>query len=46
MLLNIEGKTEDTTNTRLDLENLKMLKDQRLQMAGDRIVRSHATYTH
>ncbi|XP_050942965.1 uncharacterized protein LOC127150144 isoform X1 [Cucumis melo] len=44
-LLNIEGKTKDTTNTRLDLQDLKIRKDLHLVEVGNRLVKPHASYT-
>ncbi|KAL0549092.1 hypothetical protein IC582_013572 [Cucumis melo] len=44
-LLNIEGKTKDTTNARLDLQDLKIRKDLHLVEVGNRLVKPHASYT-
>ncbi|KAL0546349.1 hypothetical protein IC582_016257 [Cucumis melo] len=44
-LLNIEGKMKDTTNARLDLQDLKMRKDLHLVEVGNRLVKPHASYT-
>ncbi|TYK29077.1 CACTA en-spm transposon protein [Cucumis melo var. makuwa] len=44
-LLNIEGKTKDTTNARLDLQDLKIRKDLHLVEAGNRLVKPHVSYT-
>ncbi|KAL0553521.1 hypothetical protein IC582_007419 [Cucumis melo] len=44
-LLNIEGKTKDTTNARLDLQDLKIRKDLHLVQVGNRLVKPHASYT-
>jgi len=44
-LLNIEGKNKDTTNARLDLEDLNIRKELHLQKMGDRVVKPHAAYT-
>ena len=44
-LLNIEEKTKDTTNARLDLQDLKIRKDFHLIELGNRLVTPHASYT-
>ncbi|KAL0546655.1 hypothetical protein IC582_016567 [Cucumis melo] len=44
-LLNIEGKTKDTTNARLDLQDLKIRKDLHLVEVGNRLVKPHVSYT-
>ncbi|KAA0050362.1 uncharacterized protein E6C27_scaffold88G00940 [Cucumis melo var. makuwa] len=44
-LLNIEGKTKDTTNARLNLQDLKIRKDLHLVEVGNRLVKPHASYT-
>ena len=44
-LLNIEGKTKDTTNAWLDLQDLKIRKDLHLIEVGNRLVKPHASYT-
>ncbi|KAA0042917.1 putative transposase [Cucumis melo var. makuwa] len=44
-LLNIEEKTKDTTNARLDLQDLKIRKDLHLVEVGNRLVKPHASYT-
>ncbi|TYK26336.1 uncharacterized protein E5676_scaffold2256G00130 [Cucumis melo var. makuwa] len=44
-LLNIKGKTKDTTNARLDLQDLKIRKDLHLVEVGNRLVKPHASYT-
>ncbi|KAL0559314.1 hypothetical protein IC582_003922 [Cucumis melo] len=44
-LLNIEEKTKDTTNARLDLQDLKIRKELHLREVGNRFVKPHATYT-
>ena len=44
-LLNIEGKTKDTTNAQLDLQDLKIRKDLHLVEVGNRLVKPHASYT-
>ncbi|KAA0066657.1 uncharacterized protein E5676_scaffold2119G00380 [Cucumis melo var. makuwa] len=43
-LLNIKGKTKDTTNARLDLQDLKIRKDLHLVEVGNRLVKPHANY--
>ncbi|TYK21379.1 hypothetical protein E5676_scaffold609G00240 [Cucumis melo var. makuwa] len=43
--LNIEGKTKDTTNARLDLQYLKIRKDLHLVEMGNQLVKPHASYT-
>ncbi|TYK01284.1 uncharacterized protein E5676_scaffold49G00750 [Cucumis melo var. makuwa] len=43
--LNIEGKTKDITNARLDLQDLKIRKDLHLVEVGSRLVKPHASYT-
>ncbi|KAA0056292.1 CACTA en-spm transposon protein [Cucumis melo var. makuwa] len=40
-LLNIKGKTKDTTNARLDLQDLKLRKDLHLVEVGNRLVKPH-----
>ena len=45
MLLNIEGKTKDTTNAQLDLQDLKIRKDLHLIEVGKRLAKPHASYT-
>ena len=45
MLLNIEEKIKDTTNARLNLEDLKIRKDLHLIEVGNRLVKPHASYT-
>ena len=44
-LLNIEGKTKDTTNTWLDLQDLQIRKDLHLIEVGNQLVKPHASYT-
>ncbi|KAA0049649.1 transposon protein, putative, CACTA, En/Spm sub-class, expressed [Cucumis melo var. makuwa] len=44
-LLNIEGKTKDTTNAQLDLQDLKIRKDLHLVEVDNRLVKPHASYT-
>ena len=44
-LLNIEGKTKDTTNARLNLQDLKIKKDLHLIEVDKRLVKSHTSYT-
>ena len=44
-LLNIEGKTKDTTNAQLNLQDLKIRKDLHLIEVGNRLVKPHASYT-
>ena len=44
-LLNIEGKTKDTTNARLDLQDLKIRKALHLIEVGYRLVKPHGSYT-
>ncbi|TYJ99703.1 putative transposase [Cucumis melo var. makuwa] len=44
-LLNIEGKTKDTTNAQLDLQDLKRRKDLHLVEVCNRLVKPHASYT-
>ena len=44
-LLKIEGKTKDTTNAWLDLQDLKIRKDLHLVEVGNRLVKPHASYT-
>ncbi|KAA0052813.1 uncharacterized protein E6C27_scaffold773G00040 [Cucumis melo var. makuwa] len=44
-LLNIEGKTKDTTNARLNLQDLKIRKDLHLVDVGNRLVKPYASYT-
>ena len=44
-LLNIEGKTKDTTNARLDLQDLNIRKDLHLQRQGTKLVKPHVAYT-
>ncbi|KAA0033109.1 putative transposase [Cucumis melo var. makuwa] len=44
-LLNIEGKTKDTMNARLDLQDLKIKKNLHLVKVGNRLVKPHANYT-
>ena len=45
-LLNIEGKTKDTTNARLDLQDLKIRKNNlHLVEVGNRLVKPNASYT-
>ena len=44
-LLNIEGKTKDTTNARLDLQDLNIRKDLHLQRQRNKLVKPHAAYT-
>ncbi|TYJ97549.1 uncharacterized protein E5676_scaffold85G00720 [Cucumis melo var. makuwa] len=44
-LLNIEGKAKDTTDARLDLQDLKIRKDLYLVEVGNRLVKPHASYT-
>ncbi|TYK11143.1 uncharacterized protein E5676_scaffold66G00500 [Cucumis melo var. makuwa] len=44
-LLNIEGRTKDTTNVRLDLQDLQIRKGLHLVEVGIRLVKSHASYT-
>ena len=43
-LLNIEGKTNDTTNACLDLEDLNIRKDLHLQRQETNLVKPHAAY--
>ena len=43
-LLNIEEKTKDTTNARLDLQYLKIRKNLHLVEVGNRLVKSYASY--
>ena len=38
-------KTKDTTNARLDLQDLKIRKDLHLVEVGNRLVKPHASYT-
>ncbi|KAL0541299.1 hypothetical protein IC582_021341 [Cucumis melo] len=45
ILLNIEGKTKDTTNARLDLQDLKIRRDLHLVEVGNRLVKPYASYT-
>ena len=45
MLLNIKGKTKDTTNAWLDLQDLKIRKDLHLIEVGNRLVKPHVSYT-
>ncbi|KAA0025429.1 uncharacterized protein E6C27_scaffold417G00130 [Cucumis melo var. makuwa] len=44
-LLNIKGKMKDTTNARLDLQDLKIRKDLHFVEVGNRLVKPHASYT-
>ena len=44
-LLNIEEKTKDIINARLDLQDLKIRKDLHLREVGNKFVKPHATYT-
>ena len=44
-LLNIEGKTKETTNARLDLQDLKIRKDLHLIEVGNQLVMEHVSYT-
>ena len=44
-LLNIEGKIKDTTNARLDLQEIKIRKDLHLREVGNRLVRPYDTLT-
>ena len=43
-LLNIEGKTKDIVDTRLDLQDLKIRKDLHLIEVDNRLLKSHASY--
>ncbi|TYK02183.1 uncharacterized protein E5676_scaffold388G00830 [Cucumis melo var. makuwa] len=43
-LLNFEGKTKDTMNARLVLQDLKIRKDLHLIEVGNRLVKSHTSY--
>ena len=43
--LNIEEKTKDTTNARLDLQDLKIIKDLHLIEVSNRLVKPYASYT-
>ncbi|KAA0059529.1 uncharacterized protein E6C27_scaffold518G00410 [Cucumis melo var. makuwa] len=44
-LLDIEGKMKNTTNARLDLQDLKIRKDLYVVEVGNRLVKPHASYT-
>lgn len=44
-VLNIEGKTKDTTKARLDLADLNMRSELHLQFEGDSVLKPHASYT-
>ncbi|XP_050941518.1 uncharacterized protein LOC127149700 [Cucumis melo] len=44
-LLNIDGKTKDTINARLDLEDLNIRKELHLQRQGTKLIKPHPTYT-
>ena len=45
MLLNLEEKTKDTTNARMNLQDLKIRKDLHLIEVGNQLVKSHSNYT-
>ena len=45
MLLNIEGKTKNTTNAWLDLQDLKIRNDLHLIEVDNRLVKPHVSYT-
>ncbi|KAK3219394.1 hypothetical protein Dsin_013364 [Dipteronia sinensis] len=44
-LLDIEGKTKDTYKARLDLADLKIRRELRLQPKGNKYIQPHACYT-
>ena len=44
-LLNIKGKTRDTSNAQLNLQNVKIRKNLHLVEVGNRLVKPHASYT-
>ncbi|XP_022158896.1 uncharacterized protein LOC111025354 [Momordica charantia] len=44
-LLSIEGKSKDTSNARLDLQDLKIRKELHLQKQGNKYLKPQATYT-
>ena len=44
-LLNIDGKTKDTSNARLNLEDLNIQKEIHLQRQKTKLIKPHATYT-
>ncbi|KAL4021062.1 hypothetical protein IC575_019851 [Cucumis melo] len=44
-LLNIDGKTKDTINAHLDLEDLNIRKELHLQRQGTKLIKPHPTYT-
>jgi hypothetical protein len=43
-LLNVPGKSKDTTNARLDLYDMKIRPELHLQQRGNSVVAPHAPY--